>query len=835
MVLAAQLLAAASVAMLAAPAVGRWLAIGWAVLAAAAALLTAYRQTVEDGDSASGAPAVRDAALRGLALAAVWSVPPLAFVLWMPGGDVAAIWMVLAILIAFTGYASASPAFAAAFVSGVGLAACGMQLLAGNPLFAGGTLCIAVLSVLTCRRRSRALALIRAGEVALAERDETVSLLLRDAPESGHWLWETDAQRRLSRTDPLFARVLGIEAAAANGRALVELLAGPTWQSGDFSPGLRALAERLKAREAFRDLSLPVFVAGEQRWWQVTANPRLDADGRFLGFRGVACDVTEARASAAKIARLARFDTLTGLPNRLQINEALAQAMAAAEQWNTRCAFMMIDLDRFKAINDTLGHPIGDRLLGRVSERLAQLVGASGTVGRLGGDEFAVVVRDGNDPAALERLARSIIDTVSRPYDIDQHTLFIGASVGIAVSPRDGRTAEMLVRSADLALYRSKDAGRGVFHFYEPQLHAVAEERRVLEIALRTAVENGELHCEYQPVANARDGSLVAFEALLRWTHPKLGQVSPAKFIPLAEDTRLIVAIGDWVLRSACAEAAGWDEHIRVSVNISPQQLHSPNFVRVVAQALARSDEAAAANAGRPSFGLSLGTSIAGGDFGTSQNSQLVSTALGARLSLGTLRLSASLPYLSVRSTGLIYSGIDSTPVIVAGGRPGRRQHLDGLGDLTLGGAYTISSAGGGPEVELSGRVKLPTSKRSDQLSTQKTDYSVGAQVTQTIGRFAPFVAGSYRFFGDPAVINLKNGAAFSAGSAVVLGRSATALLSYHYARKASALVKDAHELFAGASTRIGETQLRLTGFVTAGVSSGAASKSGGLSVSLDF
>jgi diguanylate cyclase (GGDEF)-like protein len=240
----------------------------------------------------------------------------------------------------------------------------------------------------------------------------------------------------------------------------------------------------------------------------MSASPRYDDAGVFIGFRGVGSDVTEARKSADKISKMARFDTLTGLPNRLLLNETLARAMAEADKWGSRCAFMMIDLDRFKAVNDTLGHPVGDRLLGRVSERLKHLMTDNEMVGRLGGDEFAVVVRDATDTARIERLAQSIIDTVSRSYEIDQHTLFIGASVGLAVGPRDGRTAEMLIRSADLALYRSKDSRRRRLHSYEPQLHMAAEERRVLEIALRSAIENGEMHLNYQPVVEADSGTL---------------------------------------------------------------------------------------------------------------------------------------------------------------------------------------------------------------------------------------------------------------------------------------------------------------------------------------
>jgi len=329
---------------------------------------------------------------------------------------------------------------------------------------AAATTMFAGLLIYASAIRARNFAALRMSELALSERDETVSLLLREFEDSrADWLWEVDAARRTVRAGPRFAHACRLSPDAMNGMPFLQVLAGPTWDAGNFAAGLRQLAEKLKQRGSFRDLALPIIIDGEERWWEIAASPRYDADGTFLGFRGVGSDVTEQRASADRINRMARFDTLTGLPNRLHVNETLSRALDDAERWRSRAGFMMIDLDRFKAVNDTLGHPIGDRLLGRVSERLSQLMSDNELIGRLGGDEFAVVVRDASDPQRVERLARTIIDTLSRPYEVDQHTLFIGASVGVATSPRDGRTAETLIRSADLALYRSKDRGGGVF------------------------------------------------------------------------------------------------------------------------------------------------------------------------------------------------------------------------------------------------------------------------------------------------------------------------------------------------------------------------------------
>ncbi len=254
-----------------------------------------------------------------------------------------------------------------------------------------------------------------------------------------------------------------------------------------------------------------------------------------------------------------------------------------------------------------------------------------------------------------------------------------------------------------------------------------------------------------------------------------------------------------------------------------------------VAEAVSRSDTSGE-GAGAPAFAVSLGTSYASGSFGTGQQSRMIATALGARYAIGTLRISASIPYLNIRSRGVIFSGIDSTPVIAAGTRPGApRVTSDGIGDLTLGAAYALPESGARPEIELSGRIKLPTARDADHLSTGKTDYSVGVQVTKTYGRLAPFVSATYRIFGDPAIINLRNGFAASVGLSAGLGDRVVALLSYHYAESASRLVHDSHELFAGVSAQLPHSRLRLTGFVTAGVSSGAAAESGGLSLSVSF
>ncbi|CAN5119999.1 EAL domain-containing protein [soil metagenome] len=520
-----------------------------------------------------------------------WGAAPLLFSRHCDPAELLMIWAISTTMIAGLAFGlSALPLATSFYIVVVATSlALGMWSIGLNWV-AGIAVAFGIGMTLSCIAAGRTFIVHASADLALAEKNEVVSLLLREFDDSGgDWMWQTDASKCLTHVSPRFAFALGMDTEMLETKPLLQILAGTAWEAGNFSAGLRDLAERLKMRESFSDLILPVTIGSEIHWWELSASPRFDDRGSFLGFRGVGSDVTAQRRSADKINHMARFDTLTGLPNRLQVTEALGEAMSEADRWRSKCAFMMIDLDRFKAINDTLGHPIGDRLLTRVAERLRGIMTDKELCGRLGGDEFGVVVRDASDPARLNRIAREIIEALSKPYEVDQHTLYIGASVGTAIGPRDGRTVEMLIRSADLALYRSKDQGGGSHNAYEPQLHVHAEERRVLEIALRKALERNEFTVHYQPVVNAEGGTIESFEALLRWNNPELGNVSPARFVPVAEDARLIGPIGEWVLRTACQEAMRWPDQIRIAVNVSAEQLGQPGFVTSVISALSHS------------------------------------------------------------------------------------------------------------------------------------------------------------------------------------------------------------------------------------------------------
>jgi diguanylate cyclase (GGDEF)-like protein len=297
-------------------------------------------------------------------------------------------------------------------------------------------------------------------------------------------------------------------------------------------------------------------------------------------------DITERHKAQERISHMARHDALTGLPNRVLFRERMAEGLARVEAGEEAMAVLCLDLDQFKAVNDTLGHPVGDRLLSAVAERLICVIGPDDCIARLGGDEFAIL-QSGSQPPAATALARRIVEVLAQPIIIDDHEINTGASIGIAVAPTDGTAADHLIKCADLALYRAKADGRSRFRFFETDMDTRLREKRALEIDLRKALTAGEFELAYQPQIRSSDGELTGMEALLRWNHAARGNVPPAEFIPLAEETGLIVPLGEWVLRRACAEAASWPRPIRIAVNLSPAQFKSRGLVATVTGALA--------------------------------------------------------------------------------------------------------------------------------------------------------------------------------------------------------------------------------------------------------
>jgi diguanylate cyclase (GGDEF)-like protein len=299
-------------------------------------------------------------------------------------------------------------------------------------------------------------------------------------------------------------------------------------------------------------------------------------------------DITEQRQSEVKIEYMAHHDALTGLANRVLLNERLERALDRI-QGEEMVAVHHLDLDQFKAVNDTFGHPAGDKLLKIVADRLRGLVRETDTIARMGGDEFVIVQAPVSDPADATFLAQHIIELMSEPYDLDGQQAVIGASIGIAVGPGDGLSPDKLLRNADLALYRAKGDGRGTFRFFEPVMDLQMQTRRIMEQDLRSALPAGEFELYYQPVVNLASNEISGFEALIRWNHPRQGMVAPAAFIPLAEEIGFIVPMGEWVIRQACATAAGWPGNLHVAVNISAVQFRNPGLMQVIVGALAAS------------------------------------------------------------------------------------------------------------------------------------------------------------------------------------------------------------------------------------------------------
>jgi len=412
-------------------------------------------------------------------------------------------------------------------------------------------------------------------------------LLMRDYERSGlGWFWSTDANGLITYISPGVCERLGASAQSLVGTRFDALFAQ------DRQPGednARTLPLTMRSAKSFSELAVRPAAPGREVWWALTGRPQFDESRTFTGYRGNAVDATERLRTQRDASRLAMFDSLTGLSNRHRIGQFLERTLRNLSAVQPNCAIMMIDLDRFKQVNDTLGHPAGDELLKQVAQRIRPICGQGAELGRLGGDEFQVVLPGVDDRGKLGETARQIIAAISQPYTIDGSRCVIGASIGIAIAPSDGASSEDLIRSADLALYAAKGSGRGRFRFYSADLHTSAEKRRRLEEDLRDALVQGQISLNFQPLVATGTDTVVGVEALMRWQHPEFGSVSPSVFIPIAEESNLIVALGDWALRQACIAVNSWPGEIRVAVNVSPVQFAHDHFLASVANALAQS------------------------------------------------------------------------------------------------------------------------------------------------------------------------------------------------------------------------------------------------------
>ena len=400
------------------------------------------------------------------------------------------------------------------------------------------------------------------------------------------WFWASDADGRLSYLSQQALTSIAADETAFLGTAITDLFEidrdNPDEKSDrslNFLLSTKARLNGTVVRLTKKD--------GSPAWWALTGFPKQTEDGEFRGYRGSARDVTAEFQQKLEDSRMAEFDALTGLANRHRMDRKLASTLAAYKAAKRSCALMLLDLDKFKYVNDTMGHPAGDELLRQVAERLRAVVGDRGEIGRLGGDEFEVIVPDVDDRGDLGELADRIIQMLSSPYQIEGKRAIIGASVGISIAPYDGLEPEELVRSADLALYAAKNGGRGMYRFYSAELKDVEQERQIILDDLRDALANGQLQLHYQPVVRTEDHTIVGFEALMRWEHPDKGTIPPMHFIPVAEDSDLINGLGEWAIRRACEDALAWPSNIRVAVNVSARQFANRGFAAIVTQVLA--------------------------------------------------------------------------------------------------------------------------------------------------------------------------------------------------------------------------------------------------------
>lgn len=401
------------------------------------------------------------------------------------------------------------------------------------------------------------------------------------------WFWESDALGKLTYLTASAIKAIGSETGSFIGANLTEIFA--TADSDEDASTSRPLKFRLASRSPISRLNVKVVSGSDKEiWWEISATPRLDTHGNFEGFHGTARDITRSLAQSRDSERAAQYDSLTGLANRFRMARKLEQTLRTFRQSKRSCAIMLLDLDRFKKVNDTLGHPAGDELLKQVAVRIKKLVGESGEIGRLGGDEFQILLPDLDDRGELGDLSKRLVQMLSQPYSVEGARAIIGCSIGIAVAPYDGIEASDLVKAADLALYAAKDAGRGTYRFYSTKLSQSADFRQRIEDDLRDALAQDQFLIRYQPIVDAGTHKVSSLEALLRWEHPERGRVSPAEFIPVAEELGIISEVGEWVLEQVCIQLGSCPPEVRAAVNVSPIQFASDDFYSAVDRILTK-------------------------------------------------------------------------------------------------------------------------------------------------------------------------------------------------------------------------------------------------------
>lgn len=421
---------------------------------------------------------------------------------------------------------------------------------------------------------------------------ELFSVLFQDFEDSASdWMWEVDENGRIVHVSPQFFLDARFQGYSFDGKSVGRLFREPeSVVRGDPIPALqRKLLAAFARRAPFKDIVSAVEIGGQWRFWRLSGRPVLASNGRFAGMRGACSDVTESFEAENRLQYLAMHDAMTGLPNRENFGRAFDAALAKLHKGGGQLALLAIDLDKFKMVNDTLGHQAGDEMLRKVAERFRNLKEPDVVFARFGGDEFCAFISGKGAGMRAERLAQTIVDALAEPVEITAGMAEIGCSIGISVCPRDGMAAETLHRNADLALYRAKSMPNTAWCIFEPMMDATARKLQDLEYELRSALKREEFELYFQPLVDSGSRKTTCFETLLRWNSARFGRVPPTDFIRIAEKTGLIHEIGGWVIDQACREAARWPMKVPVAINLSPRQLEGVRLLDIVEQALAGS------------------------------------------------------------------------------------------------------------------------------------------------------------------------------------------------------------------------------------------------------
>ncbi len=415
----------------------------------------------------------------------------------------------------------------------------------------------------------------------LAESHGTVQLLLNQYDDEGSdWLYQIDEHGLIHDASSRFAQACGKTCEQLEGTSFVDLF--------EACSGREHLVTQFRSGGAIRNVNVRLKAGDEQRWWSVSGRRMDENTDNPSGWRGFIADISKTKQAEAEVSKLAHFDMLTQLPNRNQFQISLERAIADRETKSTIC-LLYVDIDHFKSINDGFGHGTGDAVLSITARRLEEAVQGRGLVARLGGDEFVVLLPNLNSVDGGLFIADRVQKACNAPAEVNGQMLHIGTSTGVAFAPNDAKSADRLLRAADLALYDAKERGRGCISVFGKQMQRDMERKRDLELGLRGALAAQELELHYQPQHDVRTGQVAGYEALLRWNSKEHGPVSPLEFIPIAESSGLIIEIGNWILRTAMAEAARWPDHLSVAINISAVQLREQSFQSTVLNALAQS------------------------------------------------------------------------------------------------------------------------------------------------------------------------------------------------------------------------------------------------------